>query len=551
MLKNTVSILKDFTATCPRSPGIYKMFGEKDEVLYVGKAKNLKARLNSYQNLATQAAKTTSMLSQIVRIEVIITQDEVDALLLELNLIKQYKPKYNILLKDNKSFPYICLDESGPFPRLYKYRGNKLKGRLYYGPFTSAGKLEESISLIQKIFSLRPCTDKYFKGRTRPCMLYQIGRCSAPCVEKINEAEYKTLVEQAKSFLSGKSKDIQKQLASQMQSASDHMDYEKAALYRDRIKALSFVQSQNQFANLDKLANLDIICSVSSGAITAIQIFFIRSGYSLGSKTYYLDDTDESEIDKAKAGILQEFYQNHDLPSEILSNIKFYDSVLLEKLFLKLYDKKVKISSPVQGKKMDLIRFVEANLENDLKTKTSAINRHIVSFEALKQYFKLEKLDRIEVYDNSHTSGFEAGGVMIVCEKNGFVKSDYRKYSMKLGTLVQDDYLMMKEMLARRFRSKTKIPDLIIIDGGKGQLSASVKAIEAAEIVLPLVISLAKGQKRNSGQEIIYTSNNKAIYLDKSDVMKQYLQILRDEAHRFAINSHKLKRNKAMFKTIN
>jgi excinuclease ABC subunit C len=552
MSENKMNILKNFITTCSKMPGVYKIFGEKNNILYIGKAKNLKARIKTYQNLASHSAKTLAMLSQMKHIEIVITKDEVDALLLESNLIKQFKPKYNILLKDNKSFPYICLDESSDFPRLYKYRGSKLKGRTYYGPVTSVRKLEESVSLIQKVFLLRSCRDSDFKNRTRPCILYQIKRCSAPCVGKINKTEYETLVDQVKAFLSGKSKDLQKPLLAQMKIASDAMDYEKAALYRDRIKALAFIQSQNQFANLDKLDNLDVICVLSSKddpAYKAIQISFIRSGYNLGSKTYYMPDTDERDLDDALVRFLQEFYQNHTLPSNILSNRRFYDFGLLEKLFLKLYGKKLEISCPVRGKKLEVIKFVEANLENSLRVKTSSIKKHAVYFDILKKYFKLKKLDKIEVYDNSHTSGFESGGVVIACGRNGFIKSDYRKYSVKDKKPLQDDYFILKEVLLRRFESKMTIPDLIIIDGGKGQLSVAMKAIEESGAKIPLVISLAKGEKRNSGKEIIYTSENKDIYLESSDGMKQYLQILRDEAHRFAITSHKSKRNKAMFKT--
>jgi excinuclease ABC subunit C len=548
MLENEANPLKNFIVTCPRLPGVYKMFGEKNEILYVGKANNLNSRLKSYQNYSAQSTRIASMLSQLRTIEIIITKDEVDALLLESNLIKQHKPKYNILLKDNKSFPYICLDETSEFPRLYKHRGAKVKGNLYYGPFTSSKKLDEAIALIQKIFLLRSCTDESFKNRTRPCILYQIKRCSGPCVKKLDKAEYKPLVEQVKAFLSGKSKDLQQALSLEMKSASDVMDYEKAALYRDRIKALTFVQSQNQFAQLDELSNLDVICSVAFKDLKAIQIFFIRSGYNLGSKTYYLNDIDEKDLNDALAYFIQEFYQSHTIPAEILVNKKFNDSVVLEKLFLKLYDQKVKISCPARGKKMDLIKFVETNLENDLKAKTASVIRHTTYFDVLKKHFNLPKLDRIEVYDNSHTSGFHAYGAMIVCGKVGFIRSDYRKYPMKLGQPMQDDYFMLSETLSRRFKSKLALPDMIIIDGGKGQLSAALKAMAAASVAIPCVISLAKGQKRNSGKEIIYTSNNKAIYLDKSNVMKQYLQLLRDEAHRFAITSHKSKRDKAMFK---
>ena len=551
MLEIKLKILKNFTNTCPKLSGVYKIFGKNSKILYIGKAKNLNARLKSYQNLSGHSSRTLSMLSQIKKIDIIITKDEVEALLLESNLIKQHKPKYNILLKDNKTFPYICLDETSEVPRLFKYRGKKLKGRLYYGPFTSVKKIDEAVSAIQKIFLLRSCSDTNFKSRTRPCVLYQIKRCSGPCVGKINNTEYKNLALQVKDFLSGKSKSLHKKLSLQMRTASDDMDYEKAALCRDRIKALAFVQSQNQFTNLDKLSNVDVVCSIANqGVFKAIKVFFIRSGCNFGSKIYFLQNVDTKDIDETLMSFLQEFYQRNTPPIEILMNRNIPKAFLLEQLFLKLYDRKTKISCPVRGKRMDLIKFVEKNLENNLKSKTAFQIKHAICFDLLKKYFKLPKLDQIEVYDNSHTSGFEAGGVMIVCGKNGFIKSDYRKYSIKTTRPIQDDYFIFKKILSRRCKSKMNMPDMIIIDGGKGQLSVAVKTIVKSKVRVPFIISLAKGQKRNSGEEIIYTSKNKDIYLSKSDVMKQYLQVLRDEAHRFSIVSHKSKREKAMFKNI-
>ena len=553
MLEAKLNILKNFLYTCPKLSGVYKFFGENSEILYIGKAKNLNARIKNYQNLIAQSSRIISMLSQLEHIETIITKDEIEALLLESNLIKQYKPKYNILLKDNKTFPYICLDESSGFPRLFKYRGKRLKGKLYYGPFTSVKKLDEAIAAIQRIFLLRSCTDSSLKTRTRPCILYQIKRCSAPCVGKISDNEYKVLVSQVKDFLSGKSKNLQKQLTLEMQEASKNLEYEKAAIYRDRINALEFIQSQNQFVDLNKLANLDVICSKvnSDHKIMAIQIFFIRSGCNLGNKIYYLYNIDEKDADESLTSFLRNFYNNNTIPPEILVNRKLEDTVLLEQLFFKLYDQKVRISYPVRGKKLELIKFVEMNLEDNLRIKLASQIKHASHFDVLKKYFALPKLDRIEVYDNSHTSGFEAGGVMIVCERNGFVKSEYRKYSIKINQLTQDDYFMLQQVLSRRFKSKKNMPDMIIIDGGKGQLSTAIKVISEAKIQLPFIISLAKGKNRNSGKEIIYTLKNKKICLNKSDSMKQYLQILRDEAHRFAITSHKSKREKAMFKKSN
>jgi len=564
-LKIDPNIVDKFTSTCPQLPGIYQIFGEKGKVLYIGKAKNLRERIKNYQNISTHSPRITAMISQIRHIEIIITNDEKEALLLEADLIKRHKPKYNVLLKDNKSFPYICLDETSGCTRLFKCRKSVLEGRSYYGPFTSVKKLNEAIFLLQKMFLLRSCTDMNFKSRTRPCILYQINRCAAPCMKKISETDYKELVAQTKDFLSGKSNVLQRQLTSKMKAASDVQDYEKAALCRDRIKTLAFVQAQNQIADFEKLYNVDIICIKTGQNFIAIQIFLIRSGCNFGNKIYYLHDIPNGfqesnlilngegyiegrETDEILVNFLQEFYHNNTLPRELWLNQNCCDAALLEQLFINLYGQKVKVFFPTRGKKLRLIKTIEMNLENNLKLKAASQTKHMLGFDALKQYFKLPKLDHIEVYDNSHTAGFEAGGVMISCGRDGFIKSNYRKYSVNTDQPTQDDYLILKEILSRRFRSKMHMPDMIVIDGGKGQLSVAQKTIATIGIQSPLIISMAKGKKRNSGNEIIYTSENKGIYLNKNDAMKQYLQVLRDEAHRFAITSHRSKRDKSTFK---
>ncbi len=545
--------IKNFIATCTTSPGVYKMIGDESRILYIGKACNLKSRLSDYLTIDSHHQRLINLVQNIRFIEVIKTNNEAEALILESNLIKKYKPKYNILLKDDKSFPYIVINKKHNFPSIAKYRGYKKDGSIYFGPFTSPKKTDDTISLLQKAFLLRSCSDKDFASRKRPCLLYQLKRCSAPCVNKISKCDYSTLVEQASEFLANKNTTLQESLAEQMDSASKAEDYEKAAIYRDRIKALSFIQAK-QIVEIDSGKNFDVIAAACNDYINVIQVFFIRGGKNLGNKVYYFENEDYISASDLISRFVSEFYQKNFIPEEIILSHSLKDTEVLQRSFKALFGQKLEINHPKRGKKYELMKFALDNAHDNLKHKFMLYSQHHKHLLSIQNFFGVtKKISRIEVYDNSHISGTNAIGAMIVYDKSGFNKNEYRKYNIKFHTgnkNVADDYYMMREMLYRRLKNISSLPDLIIIDGGKGHLSVALEVCRENQLQDIFLVAISKGPRRNSGEERIYTSDDKDIYLDKSDKIKHFLQILRDEAHRFAITSHRTKRDKKMTKSI-
>ena len=540
------------------SPGVYRMLDKKGQVLYVGKAKNLPNRLKSYALDKNQPIRTERMLALTNNLEIITTSSEAEALLLEANLIKKFKPKFNVLLRDDKSFPYIFIEKGCDWPQLSKHRGKKNKNGYYFGPFASAGSANWTIKILQKVFLLRVCNDSVFKNRNRPCILYQIKRCSAPCVNYLKKAEYSKLVSDAVLFLSGKSKNIQKKLSSEMEKNSEEMDYEKAAILRDRIKALTQIQSSQNISSTN-LYNADVISVAQDAGKTCVQVFFYRSKQNWGNQSYFpLHDKSHSAEDVLSSFVAQ-FYENKNVPAEILLNKKIKDLKLIKAALEKKEEKLISIKIPSRGNALKLSKMAEKNAKETLTRKIfeSETNNKLLNEVADK--FKLDAVPQtIEVYDNSHIQGSNSVGALITFGSEGFVKKQYRKFNIKNKELnAGDDYGMLKEVLERRFSKIIKnrknidimIPDLIIIDGGKGQYSVGRKILDEHGFHDIPIIAIAKGKNRNKGDET-FVYKTKTIKLNKREPLLFFLQRLRDEAHRFAVSSHRIKRSKSLTKSL-
>tara|TARA_Y100000590_G_scaffold68187_1_gene74259 strand:+ start:110 stop:1951 length:1842 start_codon:yes stop_codon:yes gene_type:complete len=540
------------------SPGVYRMLDKKGQVLYVGKAKNLPNRLKSYVLDKNQAIRTERMLALTNNLEIITTGNESEALLLEANLIKKFKPKFNVLLRDDKSFPYILIDKIHDFPQLSKHRGKKSKNGYYFGPFASAGSANWTIKILQKVFLLRVCNDSVFKNRNRPCILYQIKRCSAPCVDFINKTDYSKLISDAILFLSGKSKNIQKKLSTEMEKSSEKMDYEKAAILRDRIKALTQIQSSQNISSTN-LNNADVISAVQEAGKTCVQVFFYRSKQNWGNQSYFPSHDKSHTVEEVLTSFITQFYENKNVPSEILLNKKIKDLNLV-KIALEEKEKKlISIKIPTKGNTLRLSKMAEKNAKESLTRKIFESETNIKLLNEVADKFKLDISPRtIEVYDNSHIQGSNSVGALITFGSEGFIKKQYRKFNIRNKELsAGDDYGMLKEVLERRFTKIIKnkkqadviIPDLIIIDGGKGQYSVSRKILDDHGFHDIPIISIAKGKNRNKGDETFIHKNN-SIKLKKSEPLLFFMQRLRDEAHRFAISSHRIKRKKNLTKSL-
>ncbi len=540
------------------SPGVYRMLDKKGQVLYVGKAKNLPNRLKSYVLDQNQAIRTERMLALTNSLEIVTTSSEAEALLLEANLIKKFKPKFNVLLRDDKSFPYIFIEKDCDWPQLSKHRGKKNKNGYYFGPFASAGSANWTIKILQKVFLLRVCNDSVFKNRDRPCILYQIKRCSAPCVDYINKTEYSKLVSDAVSFLSGKSKNIQKKLSMEMEISSKKMDYEKAAVLRDRIKALTQIQS-SQSVSSTNLDNADVISIAQEAGKSCVQVFFYRSKQNWGNQSYFPSHDKSHTEEEVLASFIIQFYENKNVPAEILLNKKIKDLSLIKSALEKKEDKFISIKIPIKGNGLKLSKMAEKNAKEALTRKIfeSETNNKLLNEVADK--FKLDVLPRlIEVYDNSHIQGSSSVGALITFGSEGFIKKKYRKFNIKNTELrAGDDYGMLKEVFERRFSKIIKgkkqadvmIPDLVIIDGGKGQYSIGRKILDEYGFHDIPIIAIAKGKNRNKGDETFFHKTN-VIKLSKREPLLFFLQRLRDEAHRFAVSSHRMKRKKNLTKSL-
>ena len=553
-------VIRALSRTLPNRPGVYRMIDRDGTVLYVGKARSLKARVLSYTRPLGQSNRIAAMIALTAGMEFVTTRTEAEALLLEANLIKKLKPRYNVVLRDDKSFPYILIAQDHPVPQLAKHRGARTRKGSYYGPFASAGAVNRTINALQKAFLLRSCSDAVFETRKRPCLLYQIRRCSAPCTREIDGASYDGLVREAEAFLSGRSRTVKAELATLMQEASDKLDFEQAARYRDRIAALSFVTSE-QGINPDTVDEADVFGLVQQAGQTCVEVFFFRSGQNWGNRAYFprADKTvAESEI---LSTFLAQFYDDRPIPKLLLLSHAIEEQQLLEEAFCIRAGYKVEISTPQRGEKRTLVDHVLTNAREALGRKMAESQSQARLLEALARAFDLDQPpQRIEVFDNSHIQGSEAVGAMIVAGPEGFMKGHYRKYNIRSEAGAQgDDFGMMREVLTRRFSRLLKEeaegvpangeptrPDLVVIDGGQGQVGAVKAVLEDLGLGELCILGVAKGPDRDAGREHFYMPGKPSFMLDSRDPVLYYVQRLRDEAHRFAIGTHRAKRSKAI-----
>ncbi len=551
-----VKAIRDVVRTLPVRPGVYRMLDAKGDVLYVGKARSLKNRVTNYTQVARLTKRLQRMVAQTRGLQIVTTNNEAEALLLEAQLIKRYRPPYNVLLRDDKSFPFILLREDHAFPRVQLHRGARRHKGQYYGPFASAGSVRTTLTALQKLFLLRSCTDSFFANRSRPCLLYQIRRCSAPCVGRIDEAGYGELIGDAKDFLGGKSTKVQQKLGRQMQDAAEAMDYELAAVYRDRLRALTFIQG-SQAIHAERVGDADIFALACKGGTMGIQAFFIRGGQNWGARSFIPAHTTEVPEEEVLSSFLVQFYEEVPPPRLILLDRAMGERELLEEAFGERAGRKVEIKMPQRGEQRRLVAQATRNAEEALDRRLAETSTQARNLRALADLFELpEPPNRIEVYDNSHVQGTNAVGAMIVAGPEGFRKSSYRKFNIRNpDTVPGDDFAMMREVLGRRFarlekedpdRSKGDWPDLLLIDGGKGQLGAVCEVMEDAGVHDIPVVGVSKGPDRNAGRETFHLPNGRDFQLPPNDPVLFYLQRLRDEAHRFAIGAHRTKRAKSM-----
>ena len=551
-----VAAIRQVVKTLPVRPGVYRMLDAKGDVLYVGKARSLKNRVTNYTQVARLTKRLQRMVAQTRGLQIVTTNNEAEALLLEAQLIKRYRPPYNVLLRDDKSFPFILLREDHAFPRVQLHRGARRHKGQYYGPFASAGSVRTTLTALQKLFLIRSCTDSFFANRSRPCLLHQIRRCSAPCVRRIDEAAYQELIDDAKDFLGGKSTKVQQKLGRQMQDASDAMDFELAAVYRDRLRALTFIQG-SQAIHAEKLGDADIFALACKGGTMCIQAFFIRGGQNWGARSFFPAHTNDVPEDEVLTSFLVQFYEEVPPPRLVLLDRVLPETGLLEEAFAARAERRVELKVPQRGEQRRLIVTAKRNAEEALDRRLAETSTQARNLRALADLFELaEAPQRIEVYDNSHVQGTNAVGAMIVAGPEGFRKNSYRKFNIRNeDTVPGDDFAMMREVLGRRFsrlekedpdRSRGDWPDLILIDGGKGQLSAVMETVEMAGIHDVPIVAISKGPDRNAGRETFHLPSGRDFQLPPNDPLLFYLQRLRDEAHRFAIGAHRTKRAKSM-----
>jgi excinuclease ABC subunit C len=555
-LEAGVAAIRRIVRGLPVRPGVYRMLDAKGDVLYVGKARALRNRVTNYTQVARLSKRLQRMVSQTRSMQIVTTNTEAEALLLEAQLIKRYRPPYNVLLRDDKSFPFILLREDHQFPQVRKHRGaRRFKGQ-YYGPFASAGSVTRTLNALQKLFLLRSCTDTFLATRKRPCLLFQIRRCSAPCVGRISEEAYAELVQDAKDFLAGKSTQVQQKLAGAMQQAAEAMDFELAAVFRDRLRALTFIQGTQTIA-AEGLGDADIFALACKGGTMCVQAFFIRGGANWGHRSFFPAHTNDVPEAEVLAAFLMQFYEEVPPPKTILLDREVPDADLLCEALSERAERRVTIRVPKRGDQVRMIAQAKRNAEEELERHLAETSTQAKILRAVTEMFELpEPPERIEVYDNSHVMGTNAVGAMIVAGPEGFRKNAYRKFNIKRPeTAPGDDFAMMREVLGRRFarleqedpdRSRGEWPDLLLIDGGKGQLSAVTETLECAGIHDVPVVAISKGPDRNAGREIMHLPGGREITLPANSPVLFYLQRLRDEAHRFAIGAHRQKRSKSM-----
>jgi excinuclease ABC subunit C len=556
-LERGVAAIRNVLRTLPARPGVYRMVDSGGDVLYVGKARSLKSRVNNYTQVTRLSRRLQRMVSQTRDMVIVTTNSEAEALLLEAQLIKRFRPAYNVLLRDDKSFPFIFLREDHDFARISKHRGARVGKGSYYGPFASAGAVNTTLNALQKVFLLRSCTDSFFAARTRPCLLHQIKRCSAPCTGRIDAAAYAELVADAKAFLSGRTQEAQKKLGAAMTEAAAARDYELAAVMRDRLKALTFIQGSQAINAEGSASDADIVALAAKGGTMCLQVFFIRGGQNWGHRAFFPAHTEGVSEDEVLLSFLGQLYDELPPPRELLLDRALEEAALLADALSEKAGHRVGVRAPQRGANRKLVEQASRNAVEALDRRLAESTTQHKLLRELAEAFDLDAPPRrIEVYDNSHIMGTNALGAMIVAGPEGFQKNQYRKFNMNDASLTPgDDFAMMKAMLGRRFarlekedpdRSAGDWPDLVLIDGGRGQLSAVNAAMAELGVDPPAIIGVSKGFDRDAGRETFHLPSGRELHLPPNAPLLFFLQRLRDEAHRFAIGAHRAKRSKAI-----
>ncbi len=544
-IRQGLEILKKHIKVAPEKPGVYRMIGADEKVLYVGKAKNIKKRIVAYSHIDKLPYRLQRMVSEIRRMEFIIVENEAKALLMENELIKRLEPRYNILLKDDKTFPHLVIDVESEFPSLRKYRGKRNDKSKYFGPFASVLAVNNVLDTVQKAFLLRSCRDNVFKNRERPCLMYQIKRCSAPCVGRISKEDYHKLVREAVDFLDGKNTKIQAELSEKMQEASDRQDYEQALVFRDRIRALTNVQT-GTMVEYATISSCDIVAIARKNDVVCIQVFFIRSGQNCGNVPYFPKQTQGAEDGEILEAFLGSFYSEHIPPKEVIVSQPLENGEFLEEAL------GTHINTYQKGAKAKLLSNVLDNAYASIDRKMAMEASVKSNLEEMQRVFDLPRLpQRIEIYDNSHIQGSYAIGAMVVATPEGFDKKSYRTFNIKNSEITNDDFAMMKEVLTRRFNrmAPENRPDVILLDGGLGQLHAVHEALKDFDLTGISIIAISKGPERNAGKEFYHQLGKESFALPFQSPIAFYLQNLRDESHRFAIGTHRKKRAKSITKS--
>ncbi len=553
-------VIARYAKTAPAGPGVYRMFDAESQVLYVGKARHLKKRVQSYARGSGHNNRIARMIADTASMEFVTTATEMEALLLEANLIKRLKPRFNVVLRDDKSFPFILIARDHPIPQILKHRGARNRTGDYFGPFASAGAVGRTINTLQRAFLLRSCSDSYYETRVRPCLLYQIKRCSAPCTGEISVEEYGALVDEALAFLRGESDEVKHRLHALMNEASAKQDYERAASFRDRLTALSHIQSR-QGINPHTVKEADVFAAHQDAGQTCIQVFFFRSGNNWGNRAYYPRADKALPAEEVLEAFIAQFYDDKPPPKLILLSHEISGRRLLSEALSLKAGHKVTVTTPQRGEKRELVDHALTNAREALARRLAEHASQTAIFARLAEVLDLDEApERVEVYDNSHISGTNPVGAMIVAGPEGFIKAQYRKFNMKAEDLAPgDDYAMMREMLNRRFSRLVKerekdpsdgaawaSPDLVLIDGGPGQLSAAQEVLDELGLTDIRIAAVAKGPDRNAGRERIYLKGKQPLLLEPRDPVLYCIQTLRDEAHRFAIGAHRARRKKGI-----
>ncbi|MEO8713811.1 MAG: excinuclease ABC subunit UvrC [Acetobacteraceae bacterium] len=554
-----VAVIETALATMPAGPGVYRMLDAKGDALYVGKARSLKRRVVAYTQVGRLPERLRRMVSETVSMEIVTTHTEAEALLLEANLIKRMKPRFNIVLRDDKSYPWLMLTEDHPFPQIAKHRGAQTRKGSYWGPFASAWAVNQTVTAMQRVFLLRSCQDTVFANRSRPCLLFQIKRCSAPCVGRIDTEAYGRLVAQAKAFMEGKAASVQRDLAAEMEMAAEALEFERAAAVRDRIRGLTFVQG-NDVINPASLTDADVIAAWQAGGQTCVQVFFVRGGRNNGNRAFFPTHGRTDEAADVLAAFIAQFYDDKKPPPCVLASHELPEQALIAEALSLKAGRRVEIAVPQRGEKRAVVLHAETNAREALERRMAEAAGQAKLLEGVAALFHLPAPpERIEVYDNSHIMGTSPYGVMVVGGPGGFDKSQYRKFVIRGAIAPGDDFAMMREVLERRFGRLVKAetetgeridwPDLVLIDGGAGQLSAARGVLADLGVSDVPVVAIAKGPDRDAGREWFHMDGIAAFQLPPRDPVLYYLQRMRDEAHRFAITTHRAGRSKSLIRS--